>query len=81
MLLVLAVGLLAAAGWRADALSATVTVTDTKCIHEFVPYEGGSVFGYFVIYNDISWSSDQSGIYLTVLAPFFPLPLTFFLRI
>jgi hypothetical protein len=35
MLLILAVALLAAAGWRADALS--VTVTETECIHEFVP--------------------------------------------
>jgi hypothetical protein len=67
MLLVLAVALLAPAGLQADALS--VTVTDTECIDEFVPSEGDSVFGYFVVFNKgISRSSDQRGIYLTVLA-------------
>uniref|UniRef100_A0ACD5UQU1 Uncharacterized protein n=1 Tax=Avena sativa TaxID=4498 RepID=A0ACD5UQU1_AVESA len=68
MLLVLAVALLAVEGWQADGLS--VTVTDTECIHEFVPSEGDSVFGYFVVFNNgISWSSDQPGIYLTVTSP------------
>ncbi|XP_047049387.1 transmembrane emp24 domain-containing protein p24beta3-like isoform X2 [Lolium rigidum] len=69
MLLVLAVALLAPAGLQADALS--VTVTDTECIDEFVPSEGDSVFGYFVVFNKgISRSSDQrGGIYLTVTSP------------
>nr|XP_051192274.1 transmembrane emp24 domain-containing protein p24beta3-like isoform X3 [Lolium perenne] len=68
MLLVLAVALLAPAGLQADALS--VTVTDTECIDEFVPSEGDSVFGYFVVFNKgISRSSDQRGIYLTVTSP------------
>ncbi|XP_062186227.1 transmembrane emp24 domain-containing protein p24beta3-like [Phragmites australis] len=69
MLLVLAVALVAAAGWRADALSVTVTDT-TECIHEFVPYEGDSVTGNFVVVDhDIFWSSDHPGIDLMVTSP------------
>ncbi|VAI21794.1 unnamed protein product [Triticum turgidum subsp. durum] len=68
MLLVAALALAAAAGWRAEALS--VTVTDTECIHEFVPYEGDSVSGNFVVVDhDIFWSSDHPGIDLTVPVP------------
>jgi hypothetical protein len=68
MLLVAALALAAAAGWRAEALS--VTVTDTECIHEFVPYEGDSVTGNFVVVDhDIFWSSDHPGIDLTVRYP------------
>lgn len=68
MLLVAALALAAAAGWRAEALS--VTVTDTECIHEFVPYEGDSVSGNFVVVDhDIFWSSDHPGIDLTVRRP------------
>jgi hypothetical protein len=69
MLLVAALALAAAcAGWRAEALS--VTVTDTECIHEFVPYEGDSVTGNFVVVDhDIFWSSDHPGIDLTVRHP------------
>lgn len=58
----------AVAAWRGEALS--VTVTDTECIHEFVPYEGDTVSGNFVVVDhDIFWSSDHPGIDLTVPAP------------
>ena len=68
MLLIATLALAAAAGWRAEALS--VTVTDTECIHEFVPYEGDSVSGNFVVVDhDIFWSSDHPGIDLTVRRP------------
>ena len=66
LLLVVLAAVLAAAR-RADALS--VTVTDTECIHEFVPYEGDTVSGNFVVVDhDIFWSSDHPGIDLTVPA-------------
>jgi hypothetical protein len=69
MLLVLAVALLTAAGSRADARS--VTVTGTKCIYDFVPYEGDSVSGNFVLaHHDTFRSSDHPGIDLTVLSYF-----------
>uniref|UniRef100_A0A0D9ZD06 GOLD domain-containing protein n=1 Tax=Oryza glumipatula TaxID=40148 RepID=A0A0D9ZD06_9ORYZ len=58
----------AVAAWRGEALS--VTVTDTECIHEFVPYEGDTVSGNFVVVDhDIFWSSDHPGIDLTVTSP------------
>ena len=64
-LLVVALAAVLSAAWRADALS--VTVTDTECIHEFVPYEGDTVSGNFVVVDhDIFWSSDHPGIDLTV---------------
>jgi p24 family protein beta-1 len=60
----LAATLLAAAR-QAGALS--LTVTDTECIHEFVPYEGDTVSGNFVVVDhDIFWGSDHPGIDLTV---------------
>ncbi|AQK63035.1 Transmembrane emp24 domain-containing protein p24beta3 [Zea mays] len=63
-LLVVALAAVLSAAWRADALS--VTVTDTECIHEFVPYEGDTVSGNFVVVDhDIFWSSDHPGIDLT----------------
>lgn len=65
LLLVVALAAVLAAAWRAEALS--VTVTDTECIHEFVPYEGDTVSGNFVVVDhDIFWSSDHPGIDLTV---------------
>jgi p24 family protein beta-1 len=72
MLLVVALAatLLAAAG----ALS--LTVTDTECIHEFVPYEGDTVSGNFVVVDhDIFWGSDHPGIDLTVPPRSQPPPL------
>ena len=67
MQLLAAVVVALAAAWPAEALS--VTVTDTECIHEFVPYEGDTVSGNFVVVDhDIFWSSDHPGIDLTVLA-------------
>ncbi|KAF0914654.1 hypothetical protein E2562_031118 [Oryza meyeriana var. granulata] len=40
------------------------------CIHEFVPYEGDTVSGNFVVVDhDIFWSSDHPGIDLTVTSP------------
>ena len=64
-LLVVALTAVLSAARRADALS--VTVTDTECIHEFVPYEGDTVSGNFVVVDhDIFWSSDHPGIDLTV---------------
>ncbi|PWZ24105.1 Transmembrane emp24 domain-containing protein p24beta3 [Zea mays] len=64
-LLVVALAAVLSAAWRADALS--VTVTDTECIHEFVPYEGDTVSGNFVVVDhDIFWSSDHPGIDLTL---------------
>lgn len=70
----------AVAAWRGEALS--VTVTDTECIHEFVPYEGDTVSGNFVVVDhDIFWSSDHPGIDLTVPAPDPPrLPCAFDFR-
>lgn len=66
-LLVVALAAVLSAARRADALS--VTVTDTECIHEFVPYEGDTVSGNFVVVDhDIFWSSDHPGIDLTVPA-------------
>ena len=42
-------------------------VTDTECIHEFVPYEGDTVSRNFaVVDHDIFSSSDLPGIDLTV---------------
>ncbi|GJM96576.1 hypothetical protein PR202_ga13429 [Eleusine coracana subsp. coracana] len=68
LLLVVAMAAVLAAAWRAEALS--VTVTDTECIHEFVPYEGDTVSGNFVVVDhDIFWSSDHPGIDLTVTSP------------
>lgn len=68
LLLVLALAAVLSAARRADALS--VTVTDTECIHEFVPYEGDTVSGNFVVVDhDIFWSSDHPGIDLTVPTP------------
>ncbi|KAF8775674.1 hypothetical protein HU200_004456 [Digitaria exilis] len=65
--LLVALAAVLSAAWRADALS--VTVTDTECIHEFVPYEGDTVSGNFVVVDhDIFWSSDHPGIDLTVPA-------------
>ncbi|XP_037489680.1 transmembrane emp24 domain-containing protein p24beta3-like [Triticum dicoccoides] len=58
LVLLLAVALLAAAGWRADALP--VKVAGTECIHELAPYEGDSALGYFVAHRDID---------LTVISP------------
>lgn len=67
-LLVAALAAVLSAAWRADALS--VTVTDTECIHDFVPYEGDTVSGNFVVVDhDIFWSSDHPGIDLTVTSP------------
>jgi hypothetical protein len=66
LVLALAAVLLAAAR-PSEALS--VTVTDTECVHEFVPYEGDTVSGNFVVVDhDIFWSSDHPGIDLTVRA-------------
>lgn len=67
LLLAVALAAVLSARWRAEALS--VTVTDTECIHEFVPYEGDTVSGNFVVVDhDIFWSSDHPGIDLTVHA-------------
>ncbi|CAN6309377.1 unnamed protein product, partial [Urochloa humidicola] len=68
LLLVVALAAVLSAARRADALS--VTVTDTECIHEFVPYEGDTVSGNFVVVDHgIFWSSDHPGIDLTVTSP------------
>ncbi|KAF8762314.1 hypothetical protein HU200_009596 [Digitaria exilis] len=68
---------LAMARWRPAALLvvalAAVSVGGVAggraCIHEFVPYEGDTVSGNFVVVDhDIFWSSDHPGIDLTVPA-------------
>jgi hypothetical protein len=70
---------LLAAARQAGALS--LTVTDTECIHEFVPYEGDTVSGNFVVVDhDIFWGSDHPGIDLTVPPRSQPPPLALSLR-
>ncbi|XP_020106360.1 transmembrane emp24 domain-containing protein p24beta3-like [Ananas comosus] len=48
----------------------SVTVTDVECVYEYVPYEGDTVSGNFVVVDhDIFWSSDHPGIDLVVTSP------------
>ncbi|RRT42270.1 hypothetical protein BHE74_00052797 [Ensete ventricosum] len=61
----LIVGLLLSCPRRLSALS--VTVNDLECVYEFVPYEGDTVSGNFVVVDhDIFWGSDHPGIDLIV---------------
>lgn len=61
----LVVGLLLSCPRCLSALS--VTVNDLECVYEFVPYEGDTVSGNFVVVDhDIFWGSDHPGIDLIV---------------
>ncbi|RWW02760.1 hypothetical protein GW17_00034132 [Ensete ventricosum] len=64
----LIVGFLLSCPRRLSALS--VTVNDLECVYEFVPYEGDTVSGNFVVVDhDIFWGSDHPGIDLIVTSP------------
>ncbi|KAJ6846710.1 transmembrane emp24 domain-containing protein p24beta3 [Iris pallida] len=65
---VLLFGLLGRSPLRVSALS--ITVNDVECVYEFVPFEGDTVSGNFVVVDhDIFWGSDHPGIDLVVTSP------------
>lgn len=63
----LAISLVLLASFLRSASALSVTVADEECIYEFVPSEGDTVSGNFVVMDhDSFWDSDQSGVDLVV---------------
>lgn len=48
-------------------LALSISLHEVECVSEFVPYDGDTISGNFVVMDhDIFWSSDHPGIDFTV---------------
>lgn len=74
----LLIALILISSLKRDVEGLAVTVNDVECVYEYVPYEGDTVSGNFVVVDhDIYWNADHPGIDLVVSNFFFDFVVDF----